>query len=46
MRLSGSLALLRYYYIVRKSGLFDGDYYTETSGPVRPKILPPSPIFF
>ena len=41
MRLSDSVALLHHYYIVRKSGLFDGDYYTETSGPARPKILPP-----
>ena len=45
MRLSDSVALLHHYYIVRKSGLFDGDYYTETSGPARPKILPPLPIF-
>jgi O-antigen biosynthesis protein len=41
MRLSDSLALLRHYYIVRKSGLFDGDYYTETSGQFRHKFLPP-----
>ncbi len=41
MRPSDSLALLRQYYMVRKSGLFDGDYYTETSGPARPKVLPP-----
>jgi len=41
MRLSDSLALLRHYYIVHKSGLFDGDYYTETSGPARSKVLPP-----
>jgi hypothetical protein len=40
MRLFASLALLRHYYIVRKSGLFDGDYYTETSDPAPPKILP------
>lgn len=40
MRLSDSLGLLRQYCIVHRSGLFDGDYYTETSGPVRPKILP------
>jgi glycosyltransferase involved in cell wall biosynthesis len=40
MRLSDSLALLRHYYIVRKSGLFEGDYYRETSDPARPKILP------
>jgi O-antigen biosynthesis protein len=41
MRLSDSLALLHHYYIVRKSGLFDGGYYTETCGPVRPKLLAP-----
>jgi hypothetical protein len=40
MRLSDSLALLRHYYIVRKSGLFDGDYYREANGPLRHKILP------
>jgi hypothetical protein len=44
MRQSDSLALLRHCYIVRNSGLFDSDYYTETSGPVRAKILPPLPI--
>jgi hypothetical protein len=41
MRLSDSLALLHHYYIVRKSGLFDSDYYTETSDPARRKIRLP-----
>jgi O-antigen biosynthesis protein len=41
MRLSDSVALLHHYYIVRKSGLFDGDYYRETSRQFRHKFLPP-----
>jgi GT2 family glycosyltransferase len=40
MRLSDSLALLHHYYIVRKSGLFDANYYTQATGPLRHKIVP------
>jgi hypothetical protein len=41
MRFSDTLALLPNYYMIHKSGLFDVDYYMETSGPMRRQLLPP-----
>ena len=41
MRVSDTLALWPHYYLIHKSGLFDVDYYMDTSGPMRRRLLPP-----